>query len=769
MCDLCEYAKTTCKAIRKECEAPQADAFGAEVHSDIWGPSPVQTIGGRKYYITFTDDHTRYMRLQLLCTKDEAFNAYKAFATWAQTQHGVCIKWLQSDHGGEYTGDAFTHFLKEQGTECQLTTHNTPQHNGMAESLNCHLLERVRAILHHSSLPKTLWGEGVLFAVWLKNRTSTHILGNVTPYEHLYQDKPNLGGVPEWGQHVWVHSAAGSKLNAHALEARWVGFDSDSMHAHHVYWPSKNSVSIEHNVKFAPTTDLVCFTLPLLPKGEWSTNQPSASQQEEESPSAASNLTHVSTSAQAPALTPSKIPVPIQPRPTTQSMTRAAGSSTDTGTSSNMRTVAPGSPEGTMPEGEPQGESTSYITFNSNSADFIFHTNFDHDIAAALEEVQDDPKTLHEAQSQLDWQRWKEAMEKEMDTLQKAGTWATVPRPRDKNIVGSKWVFHVKRKADGSIDKYKAWLVAKGFTQVYGVDDFDTYSPVAKLSSICLILTLATCHDWEVESFDFNGAYLNGELSNKEEIFMQEPPGYETKEGGPSVKWLLKSLYGLKQAGRKWYEVLRCTLTDLAFHVSDADPGIFHACIGKHALILAVHVDDCIMTGGSIKLIRDYKRKLNEQHVLTNLGPIHWLLGIKISHDRATHTISLSQMAYIKSIIDRFSLTDAKPVNTPMIPGAVYSKQDAPSSPAEAVHMKKTPYREAIGSLMYAAVATRPDIAYTVSTLSQFLDNPREAHWNAVKCIFHYLSGTANLVLTYGGKRHDLTGYTDADGATQEH
>ncbi len=309
-------------------------------------------------------------------------------------------------------------------------------------------------------------------------------------------------------------------------------------------------MSVEHNVKFAPTTDLACFILPLLPEGEWSTNQPSASQQEEESPSAASDLTRISTSAQAPVLTPSKIPVPIQPCPTTRSMMHAAGSSTDTGTSSNTRTDAPSSPKGTMPEGEPQGKSTSYITFDSNSTDFIFHVNFDHDIAATLEEVQDDPKTLHEAQSWLDWQRWKEAMEKEMDTLQKAGTWATVPWPCDKNIVGSKWVFHVKRKADGSIDKYKAWLVAKGFMQVYGVDYFDTYSPVAKLSSIRLILALAARHDWEVKSFDFNSAYLNGELSDKEEIFMQEPLGYETKEGGPSVKRLLKSLYGLKQAGR---------------------------------------------------------------------------------------------------------------------------------------------------------------------------------------------------------------------------
>jgi hypothetical protein len=451
-------------------------------------------------------------------------------------------------------------------------------------------------------------------------------------------------------------------------------------------------------------------------------------------------------------------------------MARAAeGSSTDRGTSKNTRANAPGSPEGVTPQGEPPGESTSYVTFDPNNTDSIFHANSNHEITAALADTQDDPKTLKEARSRSDWQRWKEAMDKEIETLQKAGTWTTVPQPRDKNVVGSKWVFRVKRNADGSIDKYKARLVAKGFTQVYGVDYFDTYSPVAKISSIRTILALAACHDWEVESFDFDGAYLNGELNSDEEIYMQEPPGYETKEGGPSVKRLLKSLYGLKQAGRKWYEVLSRTLANLAFRVSDADPGVFRARIGEQSLILAVHVDDCIMTGGSIDLIREHKRKLHDNHALTDLGPIHWLLGIKISRDRAARTISLSQTAYIKSIVDRFNLTDAKAVNTPMIPGAVYSKKDTPSDPAEAARMKKTPYREAIGSLMYAAVATRPDIAFAVSTLSQFLDNPGEAHWDAVKRVFRYLSGTANLALTYGGERHDLLGYTDADGATQEH
>ena len=148
ICDSCEYAKTTCKAIRKERTAPQASAFGDEVHMDLWGPSPISSLGGRKYYASFTDDYSCYTRLALLRSKDETLDAYKTYAAWVKTQHGAHIKRLRSNHGGEYTGGDFTKFLQEQGTECCLTTHDTPQHNGVAELLDRHLLERVRAMRH---------------------------------------------------------------------------------------------------------------------------------------------------------------------------------------------------------------------------------------------------------------------------------------------------------------------------------------------------------------------------------------------------------------------------------------------------------------------------------------------------------------------------------------------------------------------------------------------------------------------------------------------
>jgi transposase InsO family protein len=837
ICDSCDYAKATRKTIRKESTTPLASSFGDEIHSDVWGPSPTSSLGGRRYYITFTDDHTRFTRLELLRTKDEALQAYKTFAAWALTQHGAKIKRLRSDRGGEYTGNNFSDFLKSEGTERRLTTHDTPQHNGVAESLNRRLLERVRAVLHHSQLPKNLWGEAIHFIVWLKNRTTTRALGKITPYEQLHGSKPDLGGVPEWGQRIWVHLDSGSKLDGRAAEARWVGFDSDSTHAHRVYWQGKNSISVERNIKFtsafatitfpppipaAPasltptitatpqpqqltmTTRQAAATLPTPPTSVvipappsftptttpstrppplttvLQTPPPATDSGEEELPDEDEEpITPKKAPSQAPTPAATKTtappapkkkapaPAPAPPQPTRKSA-RLAKSSPQTGSQqAGSARASGGARSGPSQWYHPdwKGPEASHLV---DDEDYVFLTEHDPLIIAAAQDASDDPKSVSEARSRSDWPLWKAAMDIEMGTLENANTWTTVLRPAGKNIIGSKWVFRIKRKDDGAIDKHKARLVARGFTQIFGVDYFDTYSPVAKMASVRSTLAMAARFDWDIESFDFNGAYLNGTLDDDEELYMHEPPGYES-QGEPKVKRLHKSLYGLKQAGRKWYDTLTRALTDLGFCASSADPGVFLAKPEGQLLILAIHVDDCILTGSSPELIAQYKSKLNDCYALTDLGPIHWLLGIKITRDRPARTISLSQTSYIDSIISRFGLGDAKSYSTPMVPGVIHSRNDCPSDPTELDRMKKTPYREAIGSLMYASVATRPDITYAVSALSRFLDNPGSIHWEAAKRVFRYLSGTRDFTLTYGEERHDLIGYTDADGATHEH
>jgi hypothetical protein len=805
-CESCEYAKTTRKAIKKEREAVQASTFGDEIHSDLWGPSPLQTLGGRKYYITFTDDHTRYTWTQLLRSKDKALQAYKDFVAWAQTQRGTKFKRLRSDHGGEYTGEDFTKYLKEQGTERRLTTHDTPQHNGVAESLNRRLLERTRAILHHSGLPKHLWGEAVNHATWLKNRTSTRALGNITPLEWLSGQKPNLANVPEWGQRVWVHTDAGSKLDARAIEGHWVGYDKDSTHAHRIYIPDKNKIAIERNIKFAPTTVTITAPMPLIihPHAIIPSQPPQP--------------------PQPPILPPTVPPIPTWPAPESTPLPDSEGEeggekdeegawedeeradpappgqfeapTTSKNTKSRQKTSGPSYAQPTRTstrrkqpadierhiaagEGTADGRATIKRTKKTGAAvalmdkiahfgaDFAFVSELTPTITDAIGDTHDDPNNVNEARSRSDWPLWQQAMDREMKTLEDAGTWETVPRPTNRNIVGSKWVFRIKQKADGTIDKYKARLVAQGFTQIYGTDYFETYSPVAKLTSFRTILALAARQDWDIETFDFNRAYLNRELSEEEDIYMKNPPGYDSNDG--TVKHLKKSLYRLKQAGRKWYDTLKRTLADLGFCVSNADPGVFHAHVGNHPIIIAVHVDDCTITSSSGELLQDYKRKINAHHSITDLGPIHWLLGIKITRDRKARTISLSQESFINTIIRCFNLEEAKAIPFPITPNISYSTKDAPTDKTEAVRMANTPYRQAIGSLMYVAVATRPDISYAVSTLSQFLENPGELHWEAAKRVFRYLAGTRGHTLTYGGERQDLTGYTDADGSSQDH
>jgi hypothetical protein len=184
-CESCEYAKATCKPIGKIHEPKHCEKFGDEVHTDLWGPSPIQTIGKKLYYASFTDDYTGYTHLYLQATKSETLDSYKEYEAWVQNQKGATVKRLRSDRGGEYLSDEFTCHLKSKGTERKLTVHDTPQHNGVAKRLNRTLAERVRAVLHASGLPKFLWGEAIAHAVYVKNRTATRVLNGKISYELL--------------------------------------------------------------------------------------------------------------------------------------------------------------------------------------------------------------------------------------------------------------------------------------------------------------------------------------------------------------------------------------------------------------------------------------------------------------------------------------------------------------------------------------------------------------------------------------------------------
>jgi hypothetical protein len=357
----------------------------------------------------------------------------------------------------------------------------------------------------------------------------------------------------------------------------------------------------------------------------------------------------------------------------------------------------------------------------------------------------------------------------ELENLKASGTWELVERPSGANVVDCRWVLRIKKNAAGEIEKYKARLVAKGFTQIYGIDYYETYAPVARLASFRLLLATAARNSWPIDTFDFDSAYLNCVLSEDEVIYLEQPIGHETEDRRKWVWKLKKSLYGLKQGAKNWYDALHTALGKLGFERTEADHGVFLKKFLKDLIILAVHVDDCMVTGSSTSLVSKFKVEMDKKYKLTDMGPANWLLGIKISRDFTNKTISLSQHAYIEAIITRFNFNDLKPSSIPIDPSAPLSRSQSPSKLEDIVKMKNVPYREAVGSLMYAAMGTRPDIAFATSTVAQFSDNPGWVHWEAVKRIFKYLLGTKKLELVYGGEERGLVGYVDADGASQDH
>jgi transposase InsO family protein len=777
-CDACIYARATRLPISKVRISPPAQNFGDEIHTDVWGPSPVTSRQGRRYFITFTDDATRYTTTFLLRTKDEALAAYKSYEAWAITQQNCkAIKVLRSDRGGEFLSKAFDDHLAKAGTARKLTPHDTPQLNGVAERLNRTLLERMRALMHTTGLPKSLWGEALRHSAWLKNRTATRSLDGKTPFEALYGRPPDLSALRTWGIPVLVHSTDGSKLHARAREARWLGLDVDTK-AHRVYWPGPGNVTVERNVYFGTSAQPEGEEEDLPVPGVEQTAAPP-------SPSISPSLDTPNTPS-TPAKTPTRA---VQPELREELLTPLRRSTRIRKPSRIIRDAQSGegttSARGVLPQTTPHPPIPDLVEAEEEEeeageawaivdGDPTLLEEFEGLVNVFMAETADsealEPRTIAEAKRRSDWPEWEKAILEELETLRAAGTWILEEAPPGANIIGSKWVFKAKKDAAGFIARLKARLVAQGFSQIGGIDFDDTYAPVARLASSRAIIAMANRLDLLLHQVDIKGAYLNGELNDNEVLYMQHPPGYKSPDAGNRVLRLKKTLYGLKQSGRRWYQKLSSIFSSLGFSCCSVDQAVFYKSDKDRTkiTIVAVHVDDCTIAASSLRLIDDFKAGLRKHVEVTDLGELHWMLGLEIKRDREGRTIHISQRAYLDSILRRFHFDDLKPLSTPMDTSFRLTKEQAPASAAEHAIMRHVPYREAVGALNWAALATRPDIAFAVATVARFASAPGPAHWEAVKRIFRYLAGTRDLWLTYGETQRTLEGYADADGSMAE-
>ena len=362
------------------------------------------------------------------------------------------------------------------------------------------------------------------------------------------------------------------------------------------------------------------------------------------------------------------------------------------------------------------------------------------------------PKTVQEA---LSHSGWRQAMLDEMTALHASGTYDLVPLPAGKSLVGCRWVFTVKVGPDGKIDRLKARLVAKGYTQIFGLDYGDTFSPVAKIASVRLFLSLAVIHHWPLHQLDIKNAFLHGDL--EEEIYMEQPPGFVAQGETNLVCKLRKSLYGLKQSPRAWFGRFSTVVRDFGMQQSEADHSIFYHSSTSGCIYLIVYVDDIVITGNDHRGINKLKHHLSLHFQTKDLGKLRYFLGIEVAQSRSG--ISICQRKYALDILSETGMMDSKPIDTPMDP----NEKLLPNQGEPFVDPGR--YRRLVGKLNYLTI-TRPDISFAVSIVSQFLNSPCKAHWNAVMRILRYIKGSPGKGLLYEDRGHTrIVGYSDADWA----
>ena len=378
--------------------------------------------------------------------------------------------------------------------------------------------------------------------------------------------------------------------------------------------------------------------------------------------------------------------------------------------------------------------------------------------------VEDDPINFHHAIKSYNSQKWIDAMNEEMKSMKTNDVWDLVSLPEGAKPIGCKWIFKTKRDSKGNIERYKARLVAKGFTQKEGMDYNETFSPVSSKDSFRIIMALVAHFDLELHQMDVNIAFLNGDID--ETIYMVQPENFVSGDSKNMVCKLKKSIYGLKQASRQWYHKFHQVILSFGFEMNVIDDCIYHKFSGSKYIFLVLYVDEILLASNDIGLLHETKRFLSKKFEMKDLGNASFVLGIQIHWNRDRCILGLSQKTYIEKVLKRFGMQNCKPGDTPISKGDKFSLNQCPKNDIEEKEMQKIPYASVVGSLMYAQVCTRPDIAYIVGMLGRYLSNPGLDHWIAAKRVMRYLQKTKHYMLTYRkSDQLEITGYSDSDFA----
>lgn len=769
------------------------------LHIDCSGPFRTTGADGERHWFTIVDGRSGNCWAIPINNKSEVFPKLRQFLDSEETREHRC-RHIHLDQAGEHVAGLFKLFCLERGITLCYTDTDQHQSNGIAERYNRTLQQWLNSVLERSDLPRKYWPIILTKAIVpLVNYCPNDRLG-MTCYEAYNNEVPDISYlriIGAYGYYLQPPNKRPGKIDGPpSIRVRLLGYKGARSYvcldpATHKVFTANNVIWDETNhsqqMKLRLKEMELAIAQAMNPAKKRSADNDDAlkpASKHRREPSDPPGGVRFSELPEIIPISP-RVPnptsqqrSPVQPalRPTPQP---SAHQSAQALAAEAARTAAVQQqrPQIVMPNGGADSITVNTDALNRHPVlqprrsarlnpdmDYIqllahhddeelvqlFTESMEYTAELAQESIE--PASLSEALSLPNWKTWQNAMRDEFDSLVHNQTWTLVPRAVGRRVIPGKWVYKLKRGTNGEILRYKARWVIKGFRQEQGIDYHETFASVVKPMSYKALFAVAAALNLEIHQMDVKTAFLYGAIDT--EIYMEQPPGLGPVDDNYVCK-LNKAIYGLKQSPRIWYNTLSEYLKSIGFHSLFADSGVF---VRDHTYI-AVYVDDLLIAGPTVEEVSQVKADLNAKFHMTDLGECSYYLGMSIKRNRSTRTIRLGQKAYIEKILAEFDFTGLNPVRTPMdatLPTP--SPEDYTADPD-----LRTLYARQIGSLMYAMLGTRPDIAFAVSFLSRHMSNPTEEHLKAVKRVFRYLKGTMDYELVYQGDLKPVVGYTDAD------
>ncbi|SCZ95475.1 BZ3500_MvSof-1268-A1-R1_C091g00498 [Microbotryum saponariae] len=722
---------------------PDSDSHSSErlglVHSDVLS-FPERSLTGKRYLVTFLDDYSRKLWAYAIGHKSEVFGIFKTWLAEVELETGATLKVLRTDNGGEYCSRAFTEFCKTRGTRRQYSIPRTPQQNGRAERVNRSIVEGVLALLVDAHLPKTFWEEAAAYFVYCKNLCQHAALDKATPNSVWQGDHTTASALHPFGCTAWLTVAPElrSKLDPKAVRVFFTGYDLASK-AFRFYDTTTQKIILGRNATFLDTEFPGLHGDPTEQDGD----------------------THFASAPTTESQTVVKTWTPLpQVRLDLQDVHHP-----DFSTYREPASAEESPDELDLIGRHSRDESPDEIDFLTRHHRAFIAIDDDTSDTEAIQPVKSitsDPQTWREAMSSDKREVWAKAATDEFTSMRDDFKVFTIEDratvPAGATIVTSKFVWKTKRNALGEVTGHKARLVAQGNRQRDGIDFNETFAPVARFSSIRSLLALAAANGLHVHQADIDKAYLHGDLDH--DIWMTAPRGFDLPSD--KVLRLRRSIYGLKQAGRIWNRHIDASLRALGYTATGTDHCVYSWLDDRQCPhYIALYVDDLLMISPELAEIERVISGLDQRYGVKRLGPAEYILGIQIRRFD-DGSIALSQERYIMDVLARFHFdTTTRGTTVPMTPGLSLT-----AIPGQGTERIRSWYLQAIGSLLYISLGTRPDIAFAVSYLARFANNPGRRHWIAVKHILRYLRATYRNELVYARGQARITGvvgYSDAN------